>query len=136
MSPVTICLNRVCSMLVQLVSRNWSSTAEVSSKYRTTKNQFQEQKLDRSTRCRRAIEEAGAFSIDPPSIEEVSRLREEKGLRSSTNSKVSSRCRGGVELAFQNSFSRGEKHRYECNPTYNSTNDPINTIISQNSLLI
>ena len=118
------------------VSRKWSSTAEVSSKYRATKNQFQEQKLDRSTRCRGAIEEAGAFSIDPPGIEKVSRLHYEKGLRSSTNSKVSKRCRGGVKPVFQNSFSRGEKHRYKCNPTYNSTNDPINTKISQHNLLI
>ena len=55
-----------------------------------------------------------------------------KGLRSSTNSKVSRRCRA----SFSKQFLRGEKHRYECNPTYNSTNDPINTIISQNSLLI
>ena len=44
--------------------------------------------------------------------------------------------RGGVEIAFQNSLLRCEKHRYECNPTYNSTNDPINTKISQNSLSI
>ena len=38
--------------------------------------------------------------------------------------------------AFQNSFLRGEKHRYECNPTYNSTNDQINIKNSQNSLSI
>ena len=57
------------------VSRKWSSIAEVSSKYRATKNQIQEQKLDQSTKCRGAIEEVGAFSIDPPGIEEVSRLR-------------------------------------------------------------
>ena len=57
------------------MSRNWSSIAKVSGRYRATKNQFQEQKVDRSTRCQGAIEEAGAFSIDPPSIEEVSRLR-------------------------------------------------------------
>ena len=55
-------------------SRKWSSTIEVSRKYRVKKNQFQEQKLDRSTRCRGAIEEAEAFSIDPPGIEELSRL--------------------------------------------------------------
>ena len=35
----------------------------------------QEQKLDRSSKCRGAIEEAGAFSIDPPGIEELSGLR-------------------------------------------------------------
>ena len=57
------------------VSRKWSSTAEVSSKYRATKNQFQEQKLDQSTKCREAIVEVGAFSIDPPGIKEVLRLR-------------------------------------------------------------
>ena len=57
------------------VSRKWSSIAEVSSKYQATKTQFQEQKLDRSTKCQGAIEEAGAFSIDPLGIEEVSRLR-------------------------------------------------------------
>ena len=48
----------------------------------------------------------------------------------------STRYRGGVKPAFQNSFSSYEKYRYECNPTYNSTNDPINTKISQNSLSI
>ena len=42
--------------------------------YRATKNQFQEHKLDRSTKCQGAIEEAGAFSNDPLGIEEVSRL--------------------------------------------------------------
>ena len=41
------------------------------------KNQIQEQKLNQSTRCREAIEEAGTFSIDPPGIEEVSRLCQE-----------------------------------------------------------
>ena len=56
------------------VSRKWSSTTEVLGKYRATKNQFQEQKLDRSTRCQGAIEEVGAFLIDPPGIEEVLRL--------------------------------------------------------------
>ena len=44
------------------------------------------------------------------------------------------RCRGGVKQAFQNSFSRGEKHRHECNQAYNSTNDPINILSSQNYL--
>ena len=56
------------------VSRKWSSIAEVLSKYRVTKNYIQEQKLDRSIKCQGAIEEAGAFPIDPPGIEEVSRL--------------------------------------------------------------
>ena len=56
------------------LSRKWLLTVEVSRKYRATKNQFQEQKLDRSTKCQGAIEEAGAFSNDPLGIEEVSRL--------------------------------------------------------------
>ena len=62
------------------MSRNWSSIAEVSRRYRATKNQIQEQKLDRSTKCQGAIEEVGAFLIDPPGIEEVSRLRLKKML--------------------------------------------------------
>ena len=84
-------------------------------------------------------------SIDPPSVEELSKRQE----LSRSIHQVSMRCRdcvkkkktwearqkarywGGVEPVFQNNFSRGEKHRYECNPTYNSTNDPINTKISQ-----
>ena len=75
-------------------------------------------------------------SIDPPGIKELSGLRYEKSLRSSTDSKVSRRYRGGVEPHFENSFPRGEKHKHECNPTCNLTNDPINTIISQNCLSI
>ena len=112
------------------MSRKCLSIAEVSSKYRATRNQIQEQKLDRSTRCREVIEEVGAFSIDPPGIEELLGLRYEKGLRSSIDSKVSRRYRGGVEPLLKTSFSRGEKHSHECNPTCNSTNDPINIVIS------
>ena len=41
-----------------------------------------------------------------------------------------------ISKTSQNSFSKGEKHKHECNPTYNSTNDPIHTVISQNSLSI
>ena len=82
-------------------------------------------------------------SIDRPGVEELSTRQE----LSWSIHQVSRRCRdcvkkkawearqiarfqGGVEPAFQNSFSRGEKNRYKCNPTYNSTNDPINTKIS------
>ena len=60
---------------------------------RGTKQQIPDQNLNRSTRYRKAIEEAGAFSINPPSIEELSGLRQEKGLRSSTDR----RCQGGIE---------------------------------------
>ena len=82
-------------------------------------------------------------SIDPPGVEELSTRQE----LSRSIHQVSRRCQdcvkkkawearriarywGGVEPAFQNSFSTGEKNRYKCNPTYNSTNDPINTKIS------
>ena len=32
---------------------------------------------------------------------------------------------------FKNSFSKGEKHRHECNQVCNSTNDPNNILSSQ-----
>ena len=75
--------------------------------------------LDRSTRDREAV----GITI-------------RKSWRSLTDNKVSRRYRGGVELAFKTSFSRWEKHRHECNPTCNSTNDPINILSSQNYLSI
>ena len=53
----------------------WLSTAEVSRRCRGTTQQNQEQKLDQSTRCREAIEDADPFSIDPPGIEKLSGLR-------------------------------------------------------------
>ena len=39
------------------------------------KHQTQEMRLDRSIKCREAIEGIRTFSIDPPGVEEVSRLR-------------------------------------------------------------
>ena len=87
--------------------------------------------------------------IDPPSVEELSRRQElSRSIhqvwrrcrdcikKKAWEARQIARYRGGVKPDFQNSFSRGEKHKYECNPTYNSTNDPINTKISQNSLSI
>ena len=59
-----------------------------------------------------------------------------KSGRNSIDNKVSRRYRGGVEPAFKTSFSRCEKHRHECNPTRNSTNDPINKLSSQNHFSI
>ena len=110
----------------------WLSTAEVSRRYRGTTHQNQEQKLDWSTRCREAIEDAEPFSIDPPGIEKLSGLRLEKA----EEARQTTRYRGGVELAFKTSFSRCEKHRHECNPISNSTNDPINILSSQNHFSI
>ena len=61
--------------LSKKVSRKWSSTAEVLRRCRGTTQQNQEQKLNRSTRCREAIEDVDPFSIDPPGIEKLSGLR-------------------------------------------------------------
>ena len=88
-------------------------------------------------------------SIDPADVEELSRRQElfrsihqvlrrcwDYVKKNAWEARQIARYRGGVETAFQNIFLRCENHRYECNPTYNSTNDPINKKISQNSLSI
>ena len=87
------------------------------------------------------IRSKNRISIDPPGDQSTKYwgaigIAIWKSLRSSTNSKMSRRYWGGVEPLFKTSFSRGEKHRYECNPTCNSINDLINTIIFQNHLSI
>ena len=56
-------------------------------------------------------------------------------IRKSLEARQIARCRGGVELAFKNSFSRREKHKHEYNQTRNSTKDPISNSNSQNHLL-
>ena len=114
----------VSRYLSRKVSRKWSSTAEVSRRCQGTTQQNQELKLDQSTRCREAIEDAEPFSIDPPGIEKLSGLQLEKAKEA----RQTARYRRGVEPAFKTSFSRCEKHRHECNLTYNSTNDPINIL--------
>ena len=85
-------------------------------------------------------------SIYPPAVEKLSRRQElsqsihqvSRSCRESDKKKlkkldrqqgiekVSRRCRA----AYKTSFSRCEKHRHECNPTCNSTNDPINILSS------
>ena len=115
--------------LSRQVSRKWSSTVEVSSNKesdpRTEARLIHQVSrsyrggrsiLDRSTRYRGAVR-----------IAIRKKTQEARHIAS---------YQGDVKPAFQNSFLRGEKHKHECNPTYNSTNDPINTIISQNSLSI
>ena len=52
---------------VKKVSRKTTSTNEAVKKVSRNKAKTQEQKLDRSTNCREAIEGPGTFSIDPPS---------------------------------------------------------------------
>ena len=72
------------------------------------------------------------ISIDPPGIEKLSGLRLEKA----EEAQQTARYRGGLKPTFKISFSRCEKHRHECNPTSNSTNDPLNILSSQNHLSI
>ena len=62
-------------------------------RYRGTTQQNQEQKLDRSTRCREAIEDAEPLSIDPLGIEQLSGLRLEKA----EEARQTARYRGGIE---------------------------------------
>ena len=83
-------------------------------------------RLDRSTRCREAIEGIGTFSINPPGVEIA--------IKKSLEALQIARCQESVELAFKNSFSRKEKHRHECNQACNSTKDPNTILISQNHL--
>ena len=90
------------------------------------KHQTQEMRLDRSTRCREAIEGTETFLIDPLGVEIA--------IRKSLEARQIARCRGGVELAFKISFSRREKHRHECNQVCNSINDPNTILTSQNHL--
>ena len=70
------------------------------------------------------------------SIHQVSRRHRDCIKKKAWEARQIARYSRGVKPAFQNSFLRCEKHRYECNPTYNLTNDSINTTISQNSLSI
>ena len=118
---LTEALYRVASKSRQMqVSRNNTSESrtearsihQVSRSYRGYRPN-----LDRSTR----YQGAGEIVI-------------RKSLGSSIYSQLSRRYRGGVEPAFKSSFSRCEKHRHECNPTCNSTNNPINILSSQNHL--
>ena len=71
---------KVSRYLLRQVSRIWSSIAKVLRKLSSNKELDSKQKLDQSNRCRGAIEDAGAFSIDPLAIEEMSRLHLRKML--------------------------------------------------------
>ena len=92
-------------------------------------------------RCRASVEEqptissTEAQSIDlavekllrrqelSRSIHQVSRRCRDCDKKTSLEARQIAKCRGGVEQAFKNSFSRREKYRYECNQTCNTTND-------------
>ena len=94
-------------------------------------------------------QKAKKILIDPPGVEKLSKRQElsrsihqvSRSYRDCNKKKPwearqTERYRGGVELAFQNSFSRGERHRQECNQECNSTNNPINHIQLSKSFLI
>ena len=68
-------VSRGIEVSVEEVSRKCLSTAEISRRYQGTTHQNQEQKLDRSTRCREAIEDTDPILIYPLGIEVLARLR-------------------------------------------------------------
>ena len=102
----------------------------------------------RQLRCRGGIEDqliriTNRSSIDPLGIEklssiqtqswsihQVSRCRWDCDKKKLKEARQIASYRGGVEPTFKSSFSRCEKHKHECNPTCNSTNDPINILSS------
>ena len=57
------------------VEHNRRRQMQVSRRCRGTQHQIPNQNLNRSSKCQEAIEEAEAFSIDPPGVEKLSGLR-------------------------------------------------------------
>ena len=118
----------------EYVSRKATSTDQVSRSCRgrkTPEARYEARSIHQVSRSCREVRKFLDRSIKYQGTVEIA-IR--KSLGSSTDSQLSRRCRGGVELAFQNSFSRGEKHRHECNQVCNSTNDPNNILSSQKCL--
>ena len=127
-------VSRGIEVFVEEVLRKSSSTAKVSRRYRGTTQQkprIEARSIHQVSRSYRGYRPILDRSIRYRGAGEIV-IR--KSLGSSTYSQLSRRYRGGVEPAFKNSFSRCEKHKHECNPTCNSTNDPINILNSQNHL--
>ena len=105
-------------------------------------------------RYRRSVEEQSIkcknrSSIYPPAVEKLSRRQElsrsihrvSKSYRECDKKKLKKldRQQGIEEVSSQLLklvFQDEKKHRYECNPTCNSTNDPTNILSSQNHLSI
>ena len=80
------------SHLLREVLRKTMSTDAAVEKVLRNKAKTQEQKLDRSTSYREAIEGLGTFSINPPSYQESVEIKIRKKFGSSTNNQVSRRC--------------------------------------------
>ena len=74
------------------VSRKATSTDATIEEVSRNKVKTQEQKLDRATSYREAIEGLGTFSINPPSYQESVEIEIRKKFGSSTNNQVSRRC--------------------------------------------
>ena len=74
------------------VSRKAMSTDAAIEEVSRNKAKTQEQKLDRSTSYREAIEGLGTFSINPPSYQESVEIKIRKKFGSSTNNQVSRKC--------------------------------------------
>ena len=119
---------------VEKVSRKATSTDLVSRSCRGIETPEARDEARSIHQVLRSCQEVKNFLDRSKRYQGANKIAIRKSLGSSIDSQLSRRCRGGVELAFQNSFSRGEKHRHECNQVCNSTNDPNNILSSQKHL--
>ena len=87
------------SHLLRKVSRKTTSTDPTVEEVLRNKAKTLEEKLDQSINYREAIEGPGTFSINPPSYQGSVKIAIRAKLKSSTNSQVLRRYRGGVEIA-------------------------------------
>ena len=87
------------SHLLRKVSRKTTSTDPAVDEVLRNKAKTLEEKLDQSINYREAIEGPGTFSINPPSCQGSVEIAIRAKLKSSTNSQVLRRYRGGVEIA-------------------------------------
>ena len=85
--------------LSRKVSRNKTSIDTAVEKVLRNKVKTQEQKLDRSTNCREAIEGPETLSIDPPSCQGSVEIAIRTKFKILRNSQVSRMYQGGVEIA-------------------------------------
>ena len=95
--------------LSKKVSRKTTSTDAAVEKVSRNKAKTQEQKLNRSTSCREAIEDPGTFSIDPPNC----RGSIEIAIRKSLRARQIGRCRDCLKTVFQegkNAYMNAFKH--------------------------
>ena len=129
--------NSLRSQQIGQVSRKKTSTDEAIEELSRDNSTKAKKKLDRSTSCREAIEGPEIFPIDPPAVETAIEIAIRNNLRSRQIGQVSRGVKEGSRL-LKNSFSRREKHIYECNQECNQvcniTKDPNNILNFQNHL--